>query len=403
MAEQTLETRKYGFMTKISALSVALLMYLTSMTTPALALIQAGLPDATPEQIALISSIPSLMMIFFSLVGGWMTNFLSIKKTILIGAALSLVGVLPSFFGGIEFIIFTRVVFGAGYGIIFVMASAVVVDLFTGDMKNKMMGWKSAAGSVAGIVFQMLGGALAAINWRYAFLGFFLTIPIVLLILFFLPDTGVKKKAELPEELKSVNFFHRFGAKTWSISVIGFLHNVLQFSFMVNMASYMVADGIGGEGAAMAAASVLSTFTAASFAASLVYGYIAKATKRFTPALGALLVGIGFIICLTGQTTALFFVSAVVFGIGFAMTNASYTTIAADGAKHKQFSPMAISLYVCFVGLGQFSSAYILKWMQGILQINSTRPYWVMAAVGMTVGSVVALVLLLFKKDKKAA
>ena len=214
MAEQTLETRKYGFMTKISALSVALLMYLTSMTTPALALIQAGLPDATPEQIALISSIPSLMMIFFSLVGGWMTNFLSIKKTILIGAALSLVGVLPSFFGGIEFIIFTRVVFGAGYGIIFVMASAVVVDLFTGDMKNKMMGWKSAAGSVAGIVFQMLGGALAAINWRYAFLGFFLTIPIVLLILFFLPDTGVKKKAELPEELKSVNFFHRFGAKT---------------------------------------------------------------------------------------------------------------------------------------------------------------------------------------------
>ena len=64
---------------------------------------------------------------------------------------------------------------------------------------------------------------------------------------------------------------------------------------------------------------------------------------------------------------------------------------------------MAISLYVCFVGLGQFSSAYILKWMQGILQINSTRPYWVMAAVGMTVGSVVELVLLLFKKDKKAA
>ena len=39
MAEQTLETGKYGFMTKISALSVALLMYLTSMTTPALALI----------------------------------------------------------------------------------------------------------------------------------------------------------------------------------------------------------------------------------------------------------------------------------------------------------------------------------------------------------------------------
>jgi MFS family permease len=31
-----------------------------------------------------------------------------------------------------------------------------------------MMGWNQAAASVGGVVFQLMGGYLAGINWRYA-------------------------------------------------------------------------------------------------------------------------------------------------------------------------------------------------------------------------------------------
>lgn len=54
-------------------------------------------------------------------------------------------------------------------------------------------GFKSAVGAAAGMVFQMMGGMLAAYNWRFSFLGFLLVIPIALIIWFKLPDTGVKK------------------------------------------------------------------------------------------------------------------------------------------------------------------------------------------------------------------
>ena len=188
MTEQT--NKKYGVMVKAATLSVALLMYTTSMTTPALAEIAKAFPDASGETVKLIGSIPSLMLCIFSLVSGWLTRKVSIIKAVLIASGLIFAGVLPAFFGDMNFILFTRVVFGAGYGLVFPLASAVVTDLFDGSEKDAMMGWKSAVGALAGVVFQSLGGILAAYSWRFSFLGFLLVIPIVILVLFVLPDTG---------------------------------------------------------------------------------------------------------------------------------------------------------------------------------------------------------------------
>ena len=50
--------KKYGVGVQIAALSVALLMYTTSMTTPALAEIAKAFPTAAPETVKLLSTIP---------------------------------------------------------------------------------------------------------------------------------------------------------------------------------------------------------------------------------------------------------------------------------------------------------------------------------------------------------
>ena len=65
--------KKYGVGVQIAALSVALLMYTTSMTTPALAEIAKAFPTAAPETVKLLSTIPSLMMVIFALVAGKLT------------------------------------------------------------------------------------------------------------------------------------------------------------------------------------------------------------------------------------------------------------------------------------------------------------------------------------------
>ena len=49
MSEQT--KPKYGVMVQVTSLVVALLMYTTSMTTPALSAIAGAFPDASAETI----------------------------------------------------------------------------------------------------------------------------------------------------------------------------------------------------------------------------------------------------------------------------------------------------------------------------------------------------------------
>jgi MFS family permease len=394
MSEQT--TPKYGALVKAATLSVALLLYTTSMTTPALAEIAKAFPDSSAETIKLIGSIPSLMLCVFSLVSGWLTTKISIKKAIIIASILIFVGIMPSFFGEMKFILFTRIVFGAGYGLVFPLASAVVTDLFTGTTKETMMGWKSAVGAAAGVIFQSLGGILAAYSWRFSFLGFLLVIPILLLVIFVLPETPAKKA---PVAASGEKIKEGFTRTLFICCLVGFLLNTVQFSYMLNMALYLSGEGMGS---ALDAANVLSAFTAASFVAGLVYVGFSKTAKRFTPAIAILLVGIAFAIAMAAPSLPVMFISAVVFGIGFGFTNPSLTLKAASGVTHPSKTPMAISIYVCCTGVGQFLSAYITKFIREALNLTSARPDWQIACVAILTGSILGIVLLAITGRKKA-
>lgn len=169
---------------------------------------------------------------------------------------------------------------------------------------------------------------------------------------------------------------------------MGFLLNAVQFSYMQNMALFITGEQIG---TAIDAANVLSTFTAFSFLAGLVYVGFAKIGRQYTPAIAILLVGIAFGIAMAASSKPLFFVSAAVFGLGFGFTNPALTLKAASGVTDKSHTPMAISIYVCCTGIGQFSSAYILKFVRDILHITAARADWQIACVSILSGSVIGI------------
>ncbi|MFA0815207.1 MAG: MFS transporter [Anaerofustis sp.] len=394
------ETKKYGIGVQIAALSVALLMYTTSMTTPALAQIAAAFPDASAETVKLLSTIPSLMMVVFSLISGKLTQVMSIKKVIILSMVLIFIGGIPSaFFGGLTFMLIMRVIFGAGYGLVFPMASAVIADLFTGDKGQRMMGLKSAVGAAAGVLFQMMGGILAVYNWRYAFLGFLLVLPIAVLVLIKLPDTGVKNvsKDDLPasgEKVKKVT------TMTFVIAAICLLFNIVQFSFMIDMAFVLKGTGIGN---AAGAATVLTIFSASAFVMGLIYGNIAKILKKFTAPTAALLVGISFFMLVFANSMGMIMLSAVIFGLGFGMFNPAITIAAAKSAAAPKFSAQAIAIYVSGTGIGQFLCPYALKALRNAFGMTAVKSDWQIAAVAILIGSIAAFVIIALSKKKAAS
>lgn len=400
MSQQENQPR-YSGLVQVATLSVALLMYTTSMTTPALAEIAKAFPDVSGETIKLIGSIPSLMLCIFSLVSGWLATKISIKKCILIASAFIFVGILPAFFGDMNFILFTRVVFGAGYGMIFPLASAVVTDLFVGEQRSKLMGWKSAVGAAAGVVFQLIGGILAVYSWRYVFFGFLVVIPIIILVYFALPETEVKKVGK--SQNKSVsNGPKKFTNTLYICALVGLLLNTVQFSFMQNMAMFVSADNIGS---AQQAGNILSVFTASSFVAGLMYVYFARISKNYTPAIAILFIGCAFAVGLNANSLMGFYLSAIIFGIGFGFINPSLTLKAASGVTDKTYTPMAISIYACSTGIGQFLSAYVLLFIRNIFNMTSTRADWQISAITISLGAVIGIItiFMLNKKQKVSA
>ena len=390
--------KKYGAGVQIAALSVALLMYTTSMTTPALAEIAKAFPSAAPETVKLLSTIPSLMMVIFALVAGKLTQVMSIKKVITISMVLIFVGGIPSaFVGDLNFMLAMRVVFGAGYGMVFPMASAVITDLFTGTQANKLMGFKSAVGAAAGVVFQSLGGFLAAYNWRFSFFGFFLVIPIAVLIWFKLPDTGVKK-AEKAADGSTVQE-KKLTTMTYVLALLCALLNIMQFSFMTNVAMVMSADKLGDAGQA---SFVLSTFTAGSFVIGMLYGSMSKFLKQYAASFGALCVGIAFVILIMAPGYPVMLVAAVIFGIGFGTFNPAITMAVAGSAASPKYAALAISVYTCGTGIGQFLSPYILKFIRGLFGMTSARADWQIAAVCLIAGSVISAIVIFAASKKKS-
>ena len=119
--------KRYSTINVIAAISVSALIYLGNFVSPVISLISAEYPEISVTAIKMLTTIPSLMMVVMSLVGGSLTSRFPIKKIVLFASAFSLVGgLLPVVLNGFAVLIASRVIFGVGHGLIFPLASAII-------------------------------------------------------------------------------------------------------------------------------------------------------------------------------------------------------------------------------------------------------------------------------------
>ena len=94
----------------------ASLLYTNGIVSPALATIGQAFPGTSADTVQLIKSIPKMMLFVFALLSGYVASKLSIKKCMLLGCVFQALGTLPAWIGGFGFLLFSRVLFGIGYG-----------------------------------------------------------------------------------------------------------------------------------------------------------------------------------------------------------------------------------------------------------------------------------------------
>jgi len=193
-------------MLSVAITTISLLTIMASAAiAPALGKIAAAFSNVSPTTIKMILTLPSLVVIPFSLLSGIISSKYSKKKILLLGIIIYIIaGVGGGFANTVTQILIVRAVFGAGVGLILPLSTSLISDFFEGEKRKDLMGKSSAIASLGGIILQTLSGWLAVYNWRYAFLAYALGIFNFLLIYFFMPEIKIEKKSGLFESKLSL-------------------------------------------------------------------------------------------------------------------------------------------------------------------------------------------------------
>jgi MFS family permease len=193
---------------KISILSISLLTVMASAAiSPALAKIAQAFPGTDPTLIKLVLTLPSLLIIPFSLLAGWLATRMKRKHILVVGLIIYFIGgVGGGLAQNITQLLVIRGLFGIGVGLIIPLSISLIADFYEKEERAKMMGLSGSVSHFGGVIFLLLSGWLACISWRYAFAVYGLSALIMLTVLFWLPESENKRsagavKAKLPAEV----------------------------------------------------------------------------------------------------------------------------------------------------------------------------------------------------------
>ncbi|MBO4717898.1 MAG: MFS transporter, partial [Spirochaetales bacterium] len=182
----------------IALCAMAFLGLAASATSPALATIGQHFPTATAEQIAAIATLSTLTGVPLTIISGLIAGRKVGFRTLAIsGLSVTLIGgFLPYFATSIQQILLGRAILGIGHGLMTPVSTTVTLSVFKGDEIAKQYSRSSISTNVGAIIFQLLGGILCNFSWRVPFMVYLAVIPVLILVILFLPEPGHSVKAE---------------------------------------------------------------------------------------------------------------------------------------------------------------------------------------------------------------
>lgn len=338
-------------MIKTAILSLSLLTVMSgAAVAPALADIIAAFPG-TPETAGkMVLTVPALTIIPTALLTGYLSRFFSRKTLVYAGLALYLAGGAG---GGladsISVLLVMRGVLGLGVGILMPLSTGIIGDLYSGEEKARIMGYSSASSNLGGILATLVSGFLAVMHWRASFSVYLLAVPVLFLVIFFVPDN----KAEQTEKTPAVPLSEYLRYSLWGLAMF-FVMSVF-YTYPVNMALHISQAGLGDAGTAGA---VISVLPGSSFVAGLFFGRLRRSLKNYLPAAG--LASCAFSFFLLAEYPDIFTVTAAMVLGGFTVgsivpfiMNGVTTGVTGSNAT------AATSVVSSFLFAGQFASPVI--------------------------------------------
>lgn len=317
-------------------------------------------PDAVNVKFLVkfvLLSVPALFIVVSAPLTGWVSDHWGRRKLLLASLFLFAAGGTWGYFATTFLELFLgRMLLGIAVGGIKTCTVTMVGDYFTGQERNRFIGWQGSAMKVGGVVFLLLGGMLAEIHWRVPFWGYLLSMLAVPGVIWSLYDilpakdgrgsAGAAAKAPLP--VLSVCY----------VFAAAFIASVLFFITLVQLPFFLdekFAASPTQKGAAIALANL-----AGALISVLYYRFKARLNYVGIFSYIFLMIGLGYSVVVISPSYAVVLVGMAIAGCGFGLIvpNQSAWMLAIVPAERRG---LGIGIVTTALFLGQFAAAIAVE------------------------------------------
>jgi MFS family permease len=185
-------------------------LFLSSMCTmgdlvisPIAANVYEAFADAPIALVNLGVTGPALVGLPFGLLTGLLCDRIDKKKAMVVGFGIFTVS---SVFGIAYvdvnyFVVMRLLATGVGWGITNTAALSILADLFVDENEHaKFVGWYNAAMSTIGALLSSCAGLLAVDGWTNAYHTYLIAVPVLVMLMVFLPSFPAKKSLKSTSE-----------------------------------------------------------------------------------------------------------------------------------------------------------------------------------------------------------
>jgi MFS family permease len=378
---------------KPTILSLSFLSILSGAAiAPALGRIQQAFPDASQLTIQMILTLTPLFIIPFSLLTGRFSLIFSKRKILFVGLIIYLLaGVGGGLMNSIPLILFMRALLGIGTGLISALSLSLIADFYHGDERSSTMGQSSAIATLGGIFLTILSGWLALTSWRYA-LGVYLVSLIVLIMVWFsLPNPPVARQISTKP-----------GRLPLGVFGMGFLTILLMIVFYLipaRIALFLQSTGIGDAGQSGIS---IASMNLAAFLVGMAFGQIRRFLKSLATLLALLSLGGGLMALNYVQSFPAVLMSLFIAGMGIGTLMPTIFLITANMVSNEQNGP-ALSITNSSLYFGQFISPLVFSLLGSLFHFQHIRDEFLASGILTLIAALIFIVWLWIRKRQRSS
>ena len=338
----------------LAVLLVGVLCQSSGAENPALQYMADEFSDLPFSTIALVTTLPSLMMLPAALGFSALRRKFNFHALFIAGSVLLIAGgVAPYWASSFADVLVWRAVFGLGVGVMWPLAQAMIVELYDGDRQNTLLGWNSVVTALGGIVWASVGGVLALQGWRTAFLTYLIPVAVLVFCGVFMPHSKPVAREKRKETGDGRVAADKNLVVLTSVILLGyFLYNFCNMTYFTNISAKVVGEGLGDSASAGMASSF---YTVGSLLIGVVFGRAMRNAwfSKYSVAVGWIASALGMMLTGLAPSFELVIVGSVVQGFGTGTFMPSMVGIIGNVAG-KQNASLVLGISMCLVGASQF-------------------------------------------------